>query len=80
VPVDVILPKWGMTMQEATVTRWLKEVGDVVATGDDLVEVETDKVNVAVEAPIGGVLTKQCAAVDDVVAVGDVIAVIDEAP
>jgi pyruvate dehydrogenase E2 component (dihydrolipoyllysine-residue acetyltransferase) len=77
--VDVILPKWGMTMQEATVTGWLKAVGDRIEKGDELVEVETDKVAVAVEAPIGGVLTEQRAAVGDVVPVGQVIAVIAEA-
>lgn len=77
--MDVVLPKWGMTMQEATITRWLKAEGDAVAKGDELVEVETDKVNVAVEAPVAGVLTKQCAAVDDVVHVGHTIAIIEEA-
>jgi pyruvate dehydrogenase E2 component (dihydrolipoamide acetyltransferase) len=76
--MDVVLPKWGMTMQEATVRQWLKAVGEVVAQGDDLVEIETDKVNVAVQAPVSGVLAKQCAAVDELVAVGHVIAVIEE--
>ncbi len=76
--MDVILPKWGMTMQEATVTGWLKAVGDPVDKGDELVEVETDKVSTAVEAPTSGVLTERRAEVGDVVAVGDVIAVIDE--
>ncbi len=76
--MDVVLPKWGMTMQEATVTRWLKNEGDTVEKGDGLVDVETDKVNVAVEAPISGVLVKQCVAVDDVVAVGGVIAIVED--
>jgi pyruvate/2-oxoglutarate dehydrogenase complex dihydrolipoamide acyltransferase (E2) component len=78
--MDVILPKWGMTMQEATVTGWLKAVGDQIDKGDELVEVETDKVNVAVEAPVAGVLTKRCVEVGDVVEVGHVIAVIEDAP
>ncbi len=78
--MDVILPKWGMTMQEATVTGWLKAVGDVVVKGDELVEVETDKVNTAVEAPVAGILVEQRAEVGDVVAVGEVIAVITETP
>jgi pyruvate dehydrogenase E2 component (dihydrolipoyllysine-residue acetyltransferase) len=75
--VDVILPKWGMTMQEATIVEWLKSEGETVQQGEPLVEVETDKVEVAIEAPITGTLIRQAAAVGDIVAVGQPVAVIE---
>ena len=77
--MDVILPKWGMTMQEATIVRWLRADGDVVAEGDPLVDVETDKVDVAVVAPIAGVLTQRLVEPGDVVPVGATLGVIDAA-
>ena len=77
--MDVILPKWGMTMQEATVVRWLKAEGDTVSKGEALLEVETDKVDAAVEAPIDGTLVERRAADGDVVEVGGVVAVIEPA-
>jgi pyruvate dehydrogenase E2 component (dihydrolipoamide acetyltransferase) len=77
--VDVILPKWGMTMQEATVVRWLKAEGDAVSKGEALLEVETDKVDAAVEAPVGGTLVECRAGPGDVVQVGGVVAVIEPA-
>ena len=49
--VDVVLPKWGMSMQEGTITEWYVEVGDEVLEGDVIAEVETEKVNGEVEAP-----------------------------
>lgn len=75
--MDVIMPKWGMTMQEATIVRWLKSEGDTVAEGEPLVDVETDKVDVAIEAPIAGTLTKQLADAGDVVPVGQPVATIE---
>lgn len=53
---NVILPKLGTNMTEATVVRWLKQEGDAVATGDPLVEVETDKAIFEVEVEVPGVL------------------------
>lgn len=53
---EVRLPQYGMTMHEATVSRWLKKVGDRVVAGEVLAEVETDKVTAEVEAPVSGVL------------------------
>ncbi len=52
----IIMPKFGMTQTEATVVRWLRQEGDQVQTGDPLLEVETDKVNMEVESPAGGIL------------------------
>jgi pyruvate/2-oxoglutarate dehydrogenase complex dihydrolipoamide acyltransferase (E2) component len=66
-----------MTMQEATIVRWLKSEGDAVEEGEPLVDVETDKVDVAIEAPIAGTLAKQLAEAGDVVAVGRAVAIIE---
>ncbi len=56
--MDVTLPKWGMTMQEATVAEWLVKVGDQVTEGQPIVRVETDKVDAEVEAPGTGTLVE----------------------
>jgi pyruvate dehydrogenase E2 component (dihydrolipoamide acetyltransferase) len=76
--MDLTLPKWGVTMQEATVVRWLKDEGDSVVAGEPVLEVETDKVEAVVEAPVAGVLTRRAAAVGDVVAVGGLLGTIGE--
>jgi pyruvate dehydrogenase E2 component (dihydrolipoamide acetyltransferase) len=77
--MDVTLPKWGMTMQEATIVRWHRSEGETVEKGEPLVDVETDKVDVAVEAPVAGTLTQCVAQIGEVVAVGEIVAVIKPA-
>ena len=52
----VIMPKAGMAMETGTITRWLKKVGDPVKKGEPLLEIETDKVSMEVEAEVAGVL------------------------
>jgi pyruvate dehydrogenase E2 component (dihydrolipoamide acetyltransferase) len=52
----VIMPKFGMAQEEATIVRWFKKEGDAVAAGEPLLEVTTDKVNMEVEAPTSGIL------------------------
>lgn len=54
--VEVFMPKAGMDMQEGTIIQWLKEVGEQVEEGEGLLEIETDKVSMEVEAPATGVL------------------------
>ncbi|MBA2517752.1 MAG: biotin attachment protein [Solirubrobacterales bacterium] len=76
--VDVTLPKWGMTMQEGTVQGWLKQVGDPVAEGDAIAEVETEKAIAEVEAPVGGTLVELLVEGGTTVDVGTVIARIEE--
>jgi len=56
--VEITLPKWGMTMQEAVVTEWLVAVGDTVTEGQPIVRVESDKVDAEVEAPGNGTVTE----------------------
>ncbi|RWM43631.1 MAG: biotin attachment protein [Mesorhizobium sp.] len=53
---EIILPSSGMGIEEATIVRWLKSVGDAVSEGEVIVEVETAKSVVEVEAPASGVL------------------------
>jgi len=50
------MPKYGQTMQEGTVLRWLKQKGDAVSSGESVVEVETDKVTVEIQSEIAGFL------------------------
>jgi pyruvate/2-oxoglutarate dehydrogenase complex dihydrolipoamide acyltransferase (E2) component len=56
--VDVPLPRLGDSMEEGTVVEWLKDVGDHVAQGEGLVEIETDKVSMVYEADLAGTLVE----------------------
>ena len=76
--MDLVVPKLGESITEATISKWLKNVGDAVAIDEPLVELETDKVSVAVPAPAAGVLTAQRASVGDTVNIGAVIGSVDE--
>jgi pyruvate dehydrogenase E2 component (dihydrolipoamide acetyltransferase) len=77
--MEVTLPKWGVTMQQATVTKWYVTEGDAVQSGQPIADLETDKVEVALEAPVAGTVSKRCVNEGDVVKVGALVAVIDEA-
>ncbi|AMW04102.1 2-oxoglutarate dehydrogenase complex dihydrolipoyllysine-residue succinyltransferase [Gemmatimonas phototrophica] len=70
---SIKVPPLGESIVEATVSRWLKNVGDAVAVGDSLIELETDKITVEVPALEAGVLTSRAKGEGDVVAVGDVL-------
>ncbi len=56
--VKVVMPKWGTGMNEGTVIKWLKTVGDRVESGEMLVEIETAKSTQEMEAPASGTLTE----------------------
>lgn len=75
--MDVLLPKWGMTMQEATVAEWLVAVGDAVTEGQPIVRVETDKVDAEVEAPAAGTIGEILVDAGQDAEVGTVIARIE---
>ena len=76
--VEVILPKWGLTMEEGTLAAWLIAEGDPVKAGQEIAEVETDKVNNMLEAPADGILSKiLVAAGTDSIPVGTVLAIIE---
>lgn len=74
------LPDLGEGLIEAEVVRWFVAVGDTVAVDQPIVEVETAKVTVEVPTPYGGVVTKLHSAEGDVVEVGAVLLVVDDAP
>ena len=71
------LPSMGESVTEATLTAWLKEVGDSIAADDSVVEVATDKVDSDVPSEVAGTLIEKRFSVNDVIQVGEVIAVID---
>ena len=71
------LPKMGESVAEATVTKWLMEVGDRVVLDDAIVEIATDKVDTDVTAEVEGILIEKGIQEDEVVAVGAVLAVIE---
>ncbi len=71
---DVTVPHWGLTMETVELQSWLIGVGDRVAEGDPVAEVETDKTNAEIVAPAGGVITALLADEGDEVAAGAVIA------
>ncbi len=74
----VIMPKMGDAMEEGTLLRWLKQVGDEIAVGDPLAEIETDKVALEIEATEAGVLSKMHVDEGATVPIGTAIATIGE--
>lgn len=77
--IEVILPKLGMNMESAIILSWRKHEGDVVAVGDVLAEVETEKAVIELEAEAAGVLRRLLAAEGDAIAVNATVAVIGSA-
>jgi 2-oxoglutarate dehydrogenase E2 component (dihydrolipoamide succinyltransferase) len=74
---DIIMPKMGESIEEATITNWFVKEGDKVEEDDVLLEIATDKVDSEIPSPVEGTLKKILFKQDEVVAVGTVIAVID---
>jgi pyruvate dehydrogenase E2 component (dihydrolipoamide acetyltransferase) len=75
---DVVMPRLSDSMEEGTILQWLKAVGDEVAVGDELVEIETDKANMAYEADVEGTLTEILVDEGETVAIGTPIARVGE--
>jgi pyruvate dehydrogenase E2 component (dihydrolipoamide acetyltransferase) len=73
---DVIMPALGMAQETGTLIQWLKSAGDSVAKGEPLMEIETDKATVEIEAPASGILSNVTAQAGDVIPVGQRIALI----
>jgi pyruvate dehydrogenase E2 component (dihydrolipoamide acetyltransferase) len=71
---DIVMPRLSDSMEEGTILQWLKQVGDEVAVGDELVEIETDKANMAYEADVAGTLTEIVAQEGETLPIGSVIA------
>jgi len=75
---QVLMPKLGQTMEEATIERWLKQEGDQVQRGDILLEITTDKATLEVESYASGVMRKILAKEGDVLPVKAVLALVGE--
>jgi 2-oxoglutarate dehydrogenase E2 component (dihydrolipoamide succinyltransferase) len=75
--IELIMPKMGESVAEATITNWLKSEGDSIEAEEPVLEIATDKVDSEIPAPETGILKKILFQVDDVVKVGEVIAIIE---
>jgi pyruvate dehydrogenase E2 component (dihydrolipoamide acetyltransferase) len=71
---EIVMPRLSDSMEEGTVLKWMKRVGDEVAVGDELVEIETDKANMAYESDVAGVLTEVLAEEGETLPIGAPIA------
>jgi pyruvate dehydrogenase E2 component (dihydrolipoamide acetyltransferase) len=71
---DIVMPRLSDSMEEGTVLTWLKKVGDEIAIGDEIVEIETDKANMAYESDVAGTLTEILAEEGTTLAIGTPIA------
>jgi pyruvate dehydrogenase E2 component (dihydrolipoamide acetyltransferase) len=76
---EIVMPRLSDSMEEGTILTWLKQVGDEVAVGEELVEIETDKANMAYEADVAGTLTEILAEEGATLAIGSPIAVVGDA-
>ena len=74
---ELLLPKMGESVAEATIIKWTKQPGDMIQLDDTILEIATDKVDSEVPSPVAGKLIKQLFDIDDVVQVGAVIAIIE---
>jgi 2-oxoglutarate dehydrogenase E2 component (dihydrolipoamide succinyltransferase) len=74
---ELKLPKMGESVTEATITNWLKQVGDKIEADEAVFEIATDKVDSEVPSEVSGVLVEQLFAKDDLVQVGQTIAIIE---
>ncbi len=72
----VVMPKWGLSMKTGKIIEWVSSVGDTVTKGDELVEIDTDKINGALESTWEGVLRAVVAAAGSEAPVGATIAVV----
>ena len=74
---QLLLPKMGESVAEATIIKWSKAVGDMIETDETVMEIATDKVDSEVPSPVSGKLLEQLCSENEVVQVGSVIAIID---
>jgi len=75
--VELVIPKMGESIHEATIISWLKNVGDPIEEDETILEIATDKVDSDVPSPVNGTLHKILAQVNDVVPVGGAVALIE---
>jgi len=71
---EIVMPRLSDSMEEGTILVWMKQVGDEIAVGDEIVEIETDKANMAYESDVAGTLTEILAKEGETLAIGSPIA------
>jgi len=76
---EIVMPRLSDSMEEGVILRWLKQVGDEVVVGEELVEIETDKANMAYESDVAGTLTEILAEEGDALPIGAPIAIVGDA-
>lgn len=76
---DIVMPRLSDSMEEGAILTWLKKVGDEIAVGDEIVEIETDKANMAYESDVAGTLTEILAQEGETLAIGTPIARVGDA-
>src|SRR5690606_21526314 len=74
---NLLLPRMGESVSEATVVKWLKQPGDSIEIDDAILDIATDKVDSEIPSPVSGKLLEQLFKEDEVAQVGDVIAVLE---
>src|SRR6476620_11410635 len=74
---ELVLPKMGESVAEATIIKWTKQPGDSIDIDESVLEIATDKVDSDVPSPVAGKLVETLYRVDDVVQVGATIAIIE---
>jgi len=74
--VELIMPKMGESIMEATILKWVKQVGDTVEIDETILEIATDKVDSEIPSPVAGTIAEILFNEDDVVEIGKVIAII----
>ncbi|MEY4381012.1 MAG: hypothetical protein RJA92_392, partial [Bacteroidota bacterium] len=77
--VDLVMPKLGESIMEATILKWNKQIGDNIAVDETVLEIATDKVDTEVPSPFAGKLVEICFQVNDVALIGSVLAKIEVA-
>src|ERR1700742_5033256 len=75
---QIVMPRLSDSMEEGVILKWLKQVGDQVAVGEELVEIETDKANMAYESDVAGTLTEILAQEGETLPIGSPIAVVGD--
>ena len=74
--LPIVMPKWGLAMEEGTLTAWLVEGGSEIEKGQEIAEIETTKIANVFESPVSGTLRRLVAKQGDVLPVGALLAVL----
>ena len=76
--IELIMPKMGESVAEATIIKWVKEIGDSIELDETIVEIATDKVDSEIPSIAQGILIEKLYKENDIVKVGEVIAIIED--